>query len=142
VTCGRMMVTLALCVGACGPQRQGDQTASLPPGDADTEAPATVTVREILESGTYLGHRVRVSGRCLGYSAAVAEGGPPLTRSDWQLEDDGVAVYVSGSMPDGCSPTQGSTGRTAIDAVVAQDTVPALGDRLPRPRRYLIRTTR
>ena len=45
--------------------------------------------------------------RCLGYSApTIARGSPPLTRSDWQVEDQGEAVWVSGRLPEGCTSTE------------------------------------
>lgn len=97
------------------------------------------TVREILETDTHVGRRVRVTGRCLGYSGSVAVGGPPVSRSDWELEADGVAIYVTGPLPEGCSATTGSTALVTITAVVAEDTLPALGRRPPSVRRYLVR---
>ena len=103
------------------------------------EAMPTVTVREVLDSNALVGRRVWITGRCLGYSATEAVGGPPLTRSDWQFEDGGRAIYVSGRLPEGCSSTEGSTKRTVILALVAQDTLPSLGNRPATPRRYLLR---
>jgi len=104
-----------------------------------SESIQPVTVKELLASSALVGRRVRVVGRCLGYSAAVAPGGPPRTRSDWQLEDNGVAIYVTGQLPSGCSATEGSKERPTILAIVAEDTLPARGDRPPTPRRYLVR---
>jgi len=98
-----------------------------------------VTVRELLSTDAYVGRRVLVRGRCLGYTASVAVGGPPLTRSDWQLEEGGEAIFVSGPLPEGCSATAGSTVSTTILADVAQDTLPRLGGRPAVPRRYLVR---
>ncbi len=99
----------------------------------------TPTIRELLASGALVGHRVRVTGRCLGYGRAAAVGGPPRTRSDWQLEGAGVAIYVTGQRPLACSATEGSTEATTILAIVAEDTLAARGDRPAVPRRYLIR---
>lgn len=99
----------------------------------------TVAIQELLDSDTYVGKTVRVTGRCLGYGKPVAVGGPPLTRSDWQLEANGVAIYVSGPLPQGCSPTEGATEPTTMLARVEEDTLPALGERPATPRRYLVR---
>jgi len=160
---------LALALWSCRPPAQrgaaADTTAAPPapvsdvsrppitkPSAADTGAPRTLdntlrrtesdlsrAVHEILASGALVGLRVRVTGRCLGYSKPVAVGGPPRTRSDWQLEADGVAIYVTGPLPAGCSPTEGATETTTIVAVVAEDTLPARGERAAMARRYLVR---
>lgn len=98
-----------------------------------------LTVPEILRSSEYVGMIVRVEGKCLGYGKIVAVGGPPLTRSDWQLEDGGVAIYVSGPLPEDCSATKGSTQRSIIYALVAEDTLRTIGSRPATPRRYLVR---
>jgi len=119
------------------------KTGTLPAGTAATVGAAAGkeqvrTVRELLSSDRDVGQMVRVAGRCLGYSKPVAEGMPPRSRSDWQLEDDGVAIYVTGPLPAGCSATEGSAERTTITARVAQDTMPAMGNREATPRRYLV----
>lgn len=101
-----------------------------------------ITIQQLLNSDSLIGEWVRVSGRCLGYTAQVAVGPPPLTRSDWQLEDGEMAIYVSGSLPNGCSATEGSSDRITVTAMVAQDTLPALGNRPAMPRRYLVRVVR
>lgn len=109
----------------------------LPRGDTAAGQPATV--QEIVVSEELVGKRVRVTGRCLGYSTPVTVGSPPRTRSDWQLEADGFAVYVTGPLPTGCSVTEGSKEVTTILALVVEDTLPARGERPATPRRYLVR---
>src|SRR5438128_862471 len=111
---------------------------SRPPALAETTGAKPVTavppryepdrlasVREILASSSLVGRRVRVAGTCLGYSRPRAVGGPPRTRSDWQLEAEGVAIYVTGPVPPGCSLTDGAKESTTILALVAEDTLPA-----------------
>jgi hypothetical protein len=98
------------------------------------------TIAEIVSSSAFVGKRVQVRGRCLGYSKPMAAGGPPRTRSDWQLEAGGVAIYVSGALPSGCSITEGSVQPIMISALVAEDTLSARGGRPARPRRFLVRT--
>jgi hypothetical protein len=140
---------IALVALACQPKARGeggpaDSVPSPPPAGMAEQVPAggkepVRTVRELLASDADVGRTVRVAGRCAGYSTPLAEGAPPLTRSDWQLEDEGVAIYVSGPLPAGCSATGGSQARSTIVAQVAQDTMPAAGDRPAAPRRYLVR---
>lgn len=107
-----------------------------------SEVEQSPTIREILASSALVGRRVHVTGRCLGYGRAVAVGRPPRTRSDWQLEAEGVAIYVTGPLPAGCSATEGSNQPTTILAHVAEDTLPARGDRAAAARRYLVRVVR
>jgi hypothetical protein len=128
--------------GSPGQQVTKDRP-TLPPGMQSARPPVggkepVRTVRELLSSDRDVGQLVSVSGQCLGYSKPVAEGMPPRSRSDWQLGDDGVAIYVTGPLPAGCSATGGSTERTTIVARVAQDTMPAMGNREATPRRYLV----
>lgn len=97
-----------------------------------------VTVADILNSSLYNGKTVSVSGICLGYRVPpVAAGGPPRTRSDWQLESEGKAIYVTGPLPSGCSATAGSSSEITISARVQEDTLRALGTNPARSRRYL-----
>ena len=121
------------------PRPPGEVTPINVPQRADVRE---VTIRQLLDSDSLVGVQVRVSGRCLGYSAQIAVGSPPLTRSDWQLEDGEVAIYVSGPLPSGCSATAGSSDRITVTAIVAQDTLSPLGNRRAMPRRYLVRVVR
>ncbi len=120
---------IAFLLAACRPANSGGQIPS----------PLRVTVHDVLTQPGLVGKTVVVSGRCLGYSVpTVAAGSPPITRSDWQLEDGGEAVWVTGPLPEGCSATAGAATRTELTAAVAQDTLPALGGQEPRPRQYLV----
>lgn len=115
------------------------------PGGSGSPAPSggglsVVTVHEVLSQPGLTGRTVQVTGRCLGYSIpTIAKGSPPRTRSDWQLEDGGEAVWVSGALPEGCTATTPAGGATTIRGMVAQDTLPALGGGSPQPRQYLVR---
>jgi hypothetical protein len=134
-----LVIAIGLLAGNCSRAsngREGGEPKS--GGDAPAEAHA-VSVKGVVERSVPVGDRVRVSGRCLGYTAGPAIGGPPVTRSDWQLEDGGVAVYVTGALPDGCSATGGGASPVAITAVVAEDSVEIGAGRTRTARRYLIR---
>lgn len=127
-----------------GQRIPGDSTRpTLPPAIIPEDSPgvtagATATVSHLLGSSALVGKNVRVTGTCLGYSLpSVAVGSPPRTRSDWQLESEGVAIYVTGPMPGGCSPTTRSDSPITITAQVREDTLAGLGGNPPRPRRYL-----
>ncbi len=131
----------ALCVAlllaastACQPRNQS--TPAPVGGD-----PEIATVHEVLTDGSLVGRTVAVTGTCLGYSTpTIAKGSPPLTRSDWQLEDQGEAVWVSGPMPSGCSATEPASARGTITATVGQDTLPGLGGQPATVRQYLMRS--
>ena len=120
------------------PGAASPRTKPIPSNRPRSTADQSATVREIVASGALVGRRVRVAGRCLGYSTPRAVGGPPRTRSDWQLEDDGVAIYVTGPLPVGCSPTEGARETTTILAIVAEDTLSARRERPATARRYLV----
>ncbi len=129
-----MMLSLALVAGASDCHRGGAGAAAPAGGTTPT------TVHAILTTPALVGRVVEVSGRCLGYSTpTVAKGSPPLTRSDWQLEDQGEAVWVSGPLPSGCTSTTPATSPGLITGTVAQDTLPGLGGQAPTPRQYLLR---
>jgi hypothetical protein len=123
---------LLAATAACQPKSQ----ATPAPIGSD---PRKVTVHEVLTDGSLTGLRVEVTGTCRGYSTpTIAQGPPPLTRSDWQLEDQGEAVWVSGPMPPGCSATEPAETPSTITATVAQDTLPSLGGRDGTVRQYLV----
>jgi hypothetical protein len=93
------------------------------------------SLREIVSTRVLVGRRVRLQGRCLTVARLR---GPPDAHGDWQLEADGVTVFVAGPLPKTCSAPGGSDTVTII-ARVAEDTLPSIGDLPPAPRRYLVR---
>lgn len=96
----------------------------------------TVSLRDVVTSNALVGRRVRVIGRCPSPAAGRALDRPARMRDAWLLEADGVAVFVTGPPPRVCS-TSGASALTII-AVVAEDTLPAIADLPPAPRRYLL----
>ncbi len=129
-----LLLSLAL-VAAVADCHRGGAGAPAPAG-----GPTRTTVHAILTTPALVGRVVEVTGRCLGYAApTIAKGAPPLTRSDWQLEDRGEAVWVSGPLPAGCTSTVPATAAGPITATVSQDTLPGLGGQAPSPRQYLLR---
>ena len=95
---------------------------------------------QVLTTASLAGKAVSVTGTCLGYTVpTVAKGPPPVTRSDWQLEDQGEAVWVTGPLPSGCQATMASAGAVTITAEVGQDTLPGIGGQGGVVRRYLLR---
>ena len=91
-------------------------------------------LRQLVLTRAYVGRRVRVSGRCLRGPHAL---GQPPRPNQWQLEADGVAMFVIGARPSECALAARSDTLT-ITALVAEDTLPAIGDLPPVPRSYLI----
>jgi hypothetical protein len=85
-----------------------------------------------------VGRRVRVVGRCITSPHVRSLGLPRPVLVAWQLEADGVTVLVSGAPPAGCTSADGPN-TVAITALVAEDTLPALGDLPASLRRYLVR---
>lgn len=128
----RALLLAATMMAGCHP---GNNTTPAPAG-----GPLRTTVHALLTTPALVGRTVEVNGRCLGYSApTIARGAPPLTRSDWQLEDKGEAIWVSGPLPAGCTSTTPATAPGLVTAIVAQDTLPGLGGQSAMPWQYLVR---
>lgn len=102
-------------------------------GPAPAATAPAVSVRQVLTTQTLVGQTVVVTGRCLGKAdPTVAKGSRPFSGRVWQIEDNGVAAWVVGPMPEGCG-----AGAAAITARVAQDTLPKWSP--PRTvRQYLV----
>ncbi len=92
------------------------------------------TLRELLTTRAHLGRHVRVFGRCVRGPHAL---GQPPRANQWQLEADGVAMFVIGARPSECA-LAARTDTLTISALVAEDTLPAIGDLPSVPRPYLI----
>jgi hypothetical protein len=97
-----------------------------PPPTAGPVARDTLSgVRTILAEGR-AGDTVWVRGLCLRLGARAALGGPPVTRSDWQLADAAdstTAIWVTGNRPSDCSYDVRSMVPVDVHAVVAVDTI-------------------
>jgi len=96
------------------------------------------TVHAVVEApDSIVGMTLRVQGNCAGWGGP-AKGPPPLTRSDWQLTNDTVGLWVSGPLPQGCDPVDPPPElQFEVVAVVAVDTVSILGEVSPLVRRFL-----
>jgi hypothetical protein len=73
----------------------------------------------------HAGREVTLSGTCLGWSGP-ALGGPPRTRSDWQIGSREAAVWVSGPLPSGCTGATGGGparvhGRVEVERISGPD---------------------
>jgi hypothetical protein len=112
-----------------------DEPSIRPPGE---EEPWTVS--QLLEApDSLVGKTLRVRGSCSGWDGP-ALGSSPLTRSDWQLQEGELAIWVSGPLPQGCDPVQPPPPETTfeITAVLAVDTVSLLAEPEPAVRRFLL----
>lgn len=112
---------------------QAPRNAPKPTKAPSSHAPEIVTVQAIIDGESLVDKTVRVAGRCIGDSPILAVGGTPRTRSDWQLAENGRAVYVTGPRP---APCVGAPAQVTVLARVAQDTIHGLGR--SAPRRYLV----
>ncbi len=60
----------------------------------------TVVIQTILQHpGEFLGKEIGLSGICRGWKGGY--GPPPVSRSDWILEDSTGFIYVTGGFPEG-----------------------------------------
>jgi hypothetical protein len=106
-------------------------------GDAPAVREREWSLREVLSSRALVGNRVRVTGRCLAPIGPQPLGQPPRPWNEWQLEADGVAMFVIGPMPGACL-VPGERVILTIEALVAEDTLPAIGNLPGAPRRFLV----
>jgi hypothetical protein len=113
----------------------GGDSTPIQPGPRVRE----LSLRDVLGSDAYVGQTVRVTGRCLGLHAGGAAGPPPVTKSDWILEGDGVHVYVTGALPPDCRLPEGAREVGTFVVRVEQDTLRSLGGQDPATRQYLVR---
>jgi hypothetical protein len=112
----------------------------VPASDPGAETPPDVTVSlsEIVASSALVGRRVRLIGRCLTQQSSVELDRPGGVVIVWQFAADGVTVFVAGPPPPGCASRRTPV-TVMITALVAEDTLPAIGDLPAAPRRYLVR---
>lgn len=102
------------------------------------EKPKTLlSVAEVLDNPPRTGTVVSVRGTCLRRGAGLAQGGPPLTRSDWELGTADRAIWISGPRPVDCPVGTGATGPSLVRGLVQVDTLRML-DGTERPRVYLV----
>lgn len=132
----RLLVAgLAVALMACDGQTTLRPTVSARTAPVSTDT--ALTLRAVLHDRASVGRRVRVQGRCIAPAWEYQLGRPPRLVNGWQLEADGVAVFVVGPLPRACA--EGSShAMITILALVAEDSLPAIGDLPPSPRRYLV----
>ena len=66
--------------------------------------------------GAFEGKKVRVRGRYLGWRGEIEH--PRITRSDWAIEDDSGAIYVTGLPAKGLDPVQDIGHRLEVLGIV------------------------
>ena len=127
-------VLVAIALAGCGADR------SVPASDpvAGVLPDATASLSEIVASSALVGRRVRLIGRCLTQQSPLELGQPHGVMMVWQLAADGVTVFVAGPPPAGCASRHAPV-TVMITALVAEDTLPAIGDLPAARRRYLVR---
>jgi hypothetical protein len=68
----------------------------------------------------YVGKEVVVWGEVKGWKGSCLSP-PPLTRSDWMIEDDGQCIYVSGDLPVGLNALNPSGEKISVKATIKID---------------------
>ena len=136
----RATVLAALLTGCAGdlavpPDKEGAAPSSSLLNDR-TGTPLAASLRDVMASGALVGRRVRVRGRCLPRDEGDAPAQPTQSSTEWQLAADGIAIFVVGALPGRCAAHGDVT--VTITAIVAEDTLPPIGDLPPSPRRFLV----
>src|SRR6187455_1635195 len=135
----RATVLAALLTGCAGdlavpPDKEGAAPSSRLLNDRTGTLSASL--RDVMASGALVGRRVRVKGRCLPRDVDDAPAQPTQSSTEWQLAADGIAIFVVGALPGRCAAHGDVT--VTITAIVAEDTLPPIGDLPPSPRRFLV----
>jgi len=124
---------------ACSAARTGQRDTTSSVAIEPTASINIVTpLRVVRDSAAFVGRTITVRGRCLEISAIRAQGPPPRARSDWQIDDGDVALFVVGPRPADCPVAEGSRANLMVTARVAEDTVPLRIGGVPQARRFLL----
>ena len=127
-----LIAMVGLVVAGCGSKasQAGDGQAvpgPVPSPPTQAVAPvvggqdeAALSVGTLLEARPVTGARVRVTGLCYGLAGFLAAGPAPFSRSDWQLGDGAVAVFVVGPLPTNCVQTA-TPPLVTVQAIVLRD---------------------
>jgi hypothetical protein len=91
---------LLLAVSACGGRPRPTDTSPLQAAVLRRNQAPIVGLREVLDSDTLLGHRVRVTGWCASVPGLL--GGRRL--GVWILAAQDTTIEVRGLVPDDCAP--------------------------------------
>ena len=90
---------MALTLLAACPQPEAGRTGEASLGSQ------RVAVKTILENSPEMaGRRVTLDVDFRGWTG-ICSSGPPVTRSDWMVEDRTGCIYVHGPLPDGLDPS-------------------------------------
>jgi hypothetical protein len=133
------LALLTLSAPGCGRERSVALSEDVVATNGGATPVDTVpSLREIVARRALVGHFVRITGRCHDTVRPGPLGQSPRTQPAWLLEADGVMVFVTGTTPRVCAGG-GSVPIVTVTAVVAEDTLPAIGDLPAVARRFLVR---
>ena len=121
---GHLVVAgVVACSGARPSPTPGSAPIDSDPAEAARDTLAGV---RIILAAARSGDTVRVRGLCLRMGSRGALGGPPVTRSDWQLADVGdttAVIWVTGERPGDCGYDAGSRNSIDLHGVVGVDSI-------------------
>lgn len=109
-------------VAACSGSSRGAARSMVTVTPTRAAQAPQVTVRQVVESDSLVGRRVRVGGTC-----ALAGSGP--STGAWVLEDAGFTVEVRGLVPRACFPGE-DAGQILIIFAQVEPKGPDSGERL------------
>ena len=122
-------VLIAGCAGAAAPAGTSGDQATLqatatgkPPvqvASGGKTAPG-IDLRKLLANpAPYLDKPLQLQGRFAGWNGSCP-GSPPVSRSDWMLEQDGACLYVNGPLPTGVQPANPSPALLLLQGTLKQ----------------------
>ena len=95
-----LLATCAFVASGCGSRSRPPDTSPLQVAALSREQAPIVGLRDVLDSDTLLGHRVRVTGWCAGAPGRL--GGRRLGL--WILAAQDTTIEVRGLVPPDCAP--------------------------------------
>lgn len=96
------------CESGRVPQNAGHKEVPIKDNMASTTMSALVYVDELVNNVyQYENKRITVRGAFMGWKGRCKTP-PPVTRSDWMIENNGACIYVSGPTPPGIDRTPNS----------------------------------
>ncbi|PLY07128.1 MAG: hypothetical protein C0624_03835 [Desulfuromonas sp.] len=100
------------------------------------ESATTPTIRQLTDPAqVQLNQPVTIRGAFKGWSGNC-QGGPPVSRSDWMLEDDSGCIYVHVAPPRGHDPLKPNGETLIVPGILKQSSEGTIYlDNLAPPRR-------
>lgn len=111
-------ITLIICLGVLSCAASPKEEAAPLKLESHKTAAEKTTIKAITDNpDQYKDRFVQLEGVFKGWKGGC-KGGPPITRSDWMIDDDTGCIYVSGGIPGGLQPMAPKHEKIVLKGVV------------------------